>query len=215
MGLSNRTTLWTISLVGCSLSATSPAGINPTCAESFSDDCAQTVEAAISTGQTADAQRVLESACGANELTACVMLAVHQQSADGIPQDLSSASRLFVRADQGGLGSGSYHAAVTHHRGIGTPTDLILAEHYYERACTRDYEPGCYDLGLLLTQGEVPINGHKAGRAFLASCGLGNAAACINVTSLIEQDLYEAPEPYTVESLKERACQLLPEACGL
>jgi len=86
---------------------------------------------------------------------------------------------------------------------------------YYERACTREYEPGCYDLGILLTQGEVPIDGHKAGRAFMASCGMGNAAACLNVTSLIEQNLYDAPEPHTVASLKERACSLLPEACGL
>ena len=75
-----------------------------------------------------------------------------------------------------------------------------------------EYEPGCYDLGILLCQVEVWSDGNKTGCAFLVSCRRGKTAACRSVTSLIGQDLYEAPEPNTVSSRKEWACSSLPKA---
>lgn len=216
MAIATLRALMATTLALCACRSSDDASEVPitSCEGSTRQACQTAVARLVEQGQSDDAVALLQGDCDRLVLDSCIVLGLESREGGRLPLDLSRSIGAFNKADVLHSVEAAFYLAEAHRTGLGTPVNVERARFFFERACSGDYEPACYDLGILLTQGEVPVDGETAGRAFMASCGMGNAAACLNVGSLIEHGLYTPPEPHTIASLKARACELAPEdAC--
>lgn len=208
-----------VSFMLISLACSSP-GSEPSedvdCDSASPTTCVSQATVLLEGGESTKAVSLLAAACERFHAPSCRTLGVWKRNGvsgtESIPE---SVEMLLVRADSGGDAEGSYELGVTYRDGLGMAPNPSLAESQFERGCSRDHVRSCYDLGMLLTQGAVPVDTQKAGRAFMTACGFENASSCWNASALAEQGLYTPYGDHTAESLKARACDLGERAaCG-
>lgn len=209
--------------VGIGLACSSPGGEPPenSLAETDCDDvtpstCVSQASEMMDAGQASEAVALLVGGCERSHAPSCRVLGVWKRDdragTDVVPD---RAVSLLFRADVGGDVEGAYELGVSYRDGLTVDVDVQRASVQFESGCSRDHARSCYDLGMLLTQGPLPVDTEKAGRAFMVACGLNNGSSCWNASSLAEQGLYTPYGDHTAASLKVRACELGAEgACG-
>ena len=211
--------LCTAAVVFISLGCSAPGGepvAAPDCDASSPPTCVSQAVDLKDHGQFSEAVSLLADSCERFHAPSCRALGVWKR--DGIQETesiIDSVEMLLIRADSGGDVEGTYQLGVSYRDGLTVEATPSTAAGQFERACRQEHVRACYDLGMLLTQGALPLDADKAGMAFLTGCGLGNGSSCWNVATLAKQGLFTLPDDLTVDGLMERACAQGAEgACG-
>ncbi len=207
--------LVTLTSLACSSPRSEPAA-TADCDSTTPSTCVSQATALLESGNGTDAVGMLDAACERFHAPSCRTLGVWKR--DGMPEAqlaIKTVASLLTRAASQGDVEASYELGVTYRDGLQTEASPRAAADKFEFACRRDHALACYDLGMLLTQGALPLDIDKAGMAFLTGCGLGEGSSCWNVATMAKQGAFTLPDDLTVDGLMERACAQGAEgACG-
>ena len=115
---------------------------------------------------------LLREGCDAYHGPSCRKLGIVLRDGEHGVEPMPEASIPYLnRAEVQGDARATYELGVSYRDGLGTSPQYPIAADQFESACQRELMEGCYHLGMLLTQGQLPLDVERAGRAFLSGCG--------------------------------------------
>ena len=156
-----------------------------------------------------EAAPLLERACNAGNLTACVNFGVMYDHGQGVSQDYTRATSLYSKACDAGNAEGCRSLGVLYEHGSGVSQDYSRAADLYSKACDAKVPDGCTNLGVLYGNGQgVAQDDGRALALFSKGCEENSALGCSDLGYLYEngrgtdKDLEKARQFYT------KACSL-------
>lgn len=122
------------------------------------------------------------ASCEGGDLEGCVLLGIIFQGGD--QPDEAESVRLFLRACDGGNGSGCWYLGNAHANGRGTAKDPARARDAYDRGCMLKRENACIALGDMYSDGGALHDRTKALAAYDAGCAIPYKGACDRAAAL-------------------------------
>lgn len=135
-----------------------------------------------------------QTACEANEVSACEGLAEMHYLGEGMPVDLLRAAVLFKKAcDAGGRSLSCFNYALMNEKAQGIFQNSLRALEYYRIACWRGSDAACINLATIYTYDKDDVPGREISTGLLArSCENGAILACTNL-AVLTQDYDATP----------------------
>ncbi|MCE2029791.1 caspase family protein [Sessilibacter corallicola] len=138
-------------------------------------------------GLNAEKQTLLDN-CNNGNTSDCVSLGYDFDIGDGVPQNYTKASELYLKGCEGGEARGCTNLGVLYEKGRGVTQNYTKARDLYLKGCEGGEARGCTNLGVLYEKGRgVTQNYTKARDLYLKGCEGGNAYGCTNLGVLYEK----------------------------
>ena len=99
-------------------------------------------------------------------------------------------------------------------KGIGTPTNKMLALKTHRKACEKGYQPCCTQLGVELVFGDVP-NLDRGLELLRSSCDAGEGEGCAYLATVYEQGKWVKKDIAKGRALLQKGCDASEKVCCL
>lgn len=73
-----------------------------------------------------------------------------------------------------------HQAGTMHYLGDGTPRSIARATEYFRKACDGGFAAACYNIAIMMEQGELPRDAKQVLATYDKACDKGDARACSN-----------------------------------
>ncbi len=152
--------------------------------------------------------------CERGHAGSCENLAFMYQTGNGVKEDQSKATPLFVKACEGSAFRACGEAGHALLEGVGISVDQLRGLQMLIRACENRDAYGCYRLAMYKVATGKPELIEQASRLYQVACNLEYADGCINLGVMLAEGKVVPADKKRAADLFKRACEELKEDRG-